>query len=178
MHFALDRGHQTYIHEVELVLPVDRADRLGAVNGLGTPLLLVSLEQRRDVIKEQAFQNTGWRVAAHLPQGDLIAFDDEEEGCTERTVRRDPIQCAPVAGRDDGERGRSVRRRRLGKGGERDSSCRIRRIEYVRERVVADNRFPPIADVPDGVGDGVNGVHETPPVDALRLMMAAEPAGD
>ena len=55
----------------------------------------MSLEQPRDLIQEQAFQNAGRRVAAHLPQGDLIAFDDEEERSTKRTVRRDPIHVLP-----------------------------------------------------------------------------------
>ena len=79
MDFTLDGGHQADIDEVELILLFYRSNRFCTVNGVGTPLFPMSFKQCRHAIHRQAFTDAGRRVAAHLPQGDLLVFNDEQE---------------------------------------------------------------------------------------------------
>src|SRR3546814_20880996 len=56
-------------------------------------------------------------------------------------------------------------RGRLGKGGERARSCRVRRIENIGEGIVANDLFVPIARGSRSLGNDVDGVHDRPPVE-------------
>ena len=108
MNLTFDRGHQADIDEVELIVLVYGANRLCAMNGVGTPFILVLLEQCRHGVYGQTLTDERRRVAAHLPQGDLLVLDDEQKRRTKRSMRLDQFRRIVVTSRDGGEGGGPV----------------------------------------------------------------------
>ena len=95
---ALDGREETEVYEVELMGPVDGAERLRAVDGVGVPVSAVRFEQGRHLVEGHVLaQGARRRIAPDLPKGQALAVDHEQERCAERPALGDERRCLAAA---------------------------------------------------------------------------------
>ena len=163
MDLAFDRGQQPQIDEIELVAPAGAADRLGAVNGIGVPARLIAGEQRRQIGKLDLLKCPGRVDTSDLPDGHIVMVDDEQQRRTKCPMLIHEVDSTATIAIHHRKRRGPIGWRRSREGDEGHCPGRVCVDQYVREGVVAHDRFRAIAGVVDGPCDAVDGVHIRPP---------------
>ena len=159
MDLAFDSRKEAKVDKIELVTLLDCADRFGAMDGVRAPCVTITFEERRQLRDNQALKHSRRVGASYLPDGDIVAFDDEEQRRTERAKGLHEIDTLTPFGWNDGEGGGPIRGGRLRECGERRRPRLHHRVENIGEGVVPHYGLPAIARCLNCGRDGVDCGH-------------------